>query len=42
MHELEKKWVYIPNDSVVKSPIDQVLKYKNNLFDLQYEELYLL
>ena len=30
----KRKWVYIPNNSVVKSPIDQVLKYKNNLFDL--------
>ena len=35
----KKKWVYIPNDSVVKSPIDQVLKYKNNLFDLHVEKL---
>ena len=34
-----KKWVYIPNNSVVKSPIDQVLKYKNNLFDLHVEQL---
>lgn len=35
----KKKWVYIPNSSVVKSPIDQVLKYKNNLFDLHVEQL---
>ena len=35
----KKKWVYTPNDSVVKSPIDQVLKYKNNLFDLHVDKL---
>lgn len=35
----KKKWVYTPNESVVKSPIDQVLRYKNNLFDLHVEEL---
>lgn len=35
----KKKWVYIPNSSVVKSPIDQVLKYKNNLFDLHVDKL---
>lgn len=35
----KKKWVYTPNDSVVKSPIDQVLKYKNNLFDLHVDQL---
>lgn len=35
----KKKWVYTPNGSVVKSPIDQVLKYKNNLFDLHVEQL---
>lgn len=23
-----KKWIYIPNGAVIKSPIDQVLKYK--------------
>lgn len=34
-----KKWVFIPNNSVVKSPIDQVLKYKNNLFDLHVDKL---
>lgn len=34
-----KKWVYTPNDSVVKSPIDQVLKYKNNLYDLHVDKL---
>ena len=35
----KKKWVYTPNNSVVKSPIDQVLKYKNNLFDLHVDNL---
>ena len=35
----KKKWVYTPNNSVVKSPIDQVLKYKNNLFDLHVDQL---
>lgn len=35
----KKKWIYIPNNSVVKSPIDQVIKYKNNLFDLHVEDL---
>lgn len=35
----KRKWVYTPNKSVVKSPIDQVLKYKNNLFDLHVEDL---
>lgn len=36
-----RKWRYKQNGSVVKSPIDQVLKYKNNLFDLHVEELLL-
>lgn len=35
----KKKWFYTPNGSVVKSPIDQVLKYKNNLFDLHVDQL---
>lgn len=35
----KKKWVYKPNNSVVKSPIDQVLKYKDNLFDLHVDQL---
>lgn len=35
----KKKWVYIPNDAVVKSPIDQVLKYKDNLFELHVDNL---
>lgn len=35
----KRKWVYTPNNSVVKSPIDQVLKYKNNLFDLHVQDL---
>ena len=34
-----RTWVYTPNKSVVKSPIDQVLKYKNNLFDLLVTDL---
>lgn len=34
-----KKWIYAPNGSVVKSPIDQVLKYKHNLFDLHVPDL---
>ena len=34
-----KKWIYSPNGSFVKSPIDQVLKYKNNLFDLHVDKL---
>ena len=28
----KKKWLFIHNNAVTKSPIDQVLKYKNNLF----------
>lgn len=36
-----RKWRYVKNDSVVKSPIDQVLKYKKNLFDLHIEDLLL-
>ncbi len=35
----KRKWVYKPNGSVVKSPLDQVLKYKNNLFDLHVPNL---
>lgn len=35
----KRKWVYKPNKSVVKSPIDQVLKYKSNLFDLHVDNL---
>lgn len=35
----KKKWIYSPNGAVVKSPIDQVLKYKNNLFDLHVDKL---
>lgn len=34
-----RKWVCNTNNSVTKSPIDQVLKYKNNLFDLHVEDL---
>jgi nuclease-related domain protein len=35
----KKKWVYSPTNAHVKSPIDQVLKYKNNLFDLHVDKL---
>lgn len=35
----KKKWVYTGNCSIVKSPIDQVLKYKTNLFDLHVPDL---
>lgn len=35
----KKKWVFIPNNSVVKSPLDQVLKYKSNLYDLHVKDL---
>lgn len=35
----KKKWVYTPNGSIVKSPIEQVLRYKNNLFDLHVDKL---
>ncbi len=35
----KKKWVYSPNNAIVKSPIDQVLKYKSNLFDLHVDKL---
>lgn len=35
----KKKWVYLPNNSVVKSPLSQVYKYKENLFDLHVDKL---
>ena len=35
----KKKWIYKSNGSVVKSPIDQVLKYKDNLFELHVDKL---
>ncbi len=35
----KKHWVYTPNHSRVKSPIDQVKKYKENLYDLHVPEL---
>lgn len=35
-----KMWVLNSNESVVKSPIDQVYKYKKNLFDLHVDELF--
>lgn len=37
----KRKWVFIPNNSIVKSPIDQVIKYKKNLFDLHVADLLL-
>lgn len=35
----KRKWVYMPNNAVTKSPIDQVFKYKNNLYDLHVKDL---
>ena len=35
----KKQWIYTPNHSRVKSPIDQVRKYKENLYDLHVPEL---
>jgi len=35
----KKKWIYKPNNAVVKSPIKQVKKYKQNLFDLHVDKL---
>lgn len=35
----KKKWVLTPNGAIKKSPIDQVLKYKDNLFDLHVDKL---
>lgn len=35
----KKRWIYKPNSSLVKSPIDQVLKYKNNLYELHVDKL---
>lgn len=35
----KRKWIFTPNNSIVKSPIDQVLKYKENLFDLHVKDL---
>ena len=35
----KKKWVYNSNGSIVKSPLDQVLKYKENLFNLHVDKL---
>ena len=34
-----KQWEFNRDGSVVKSPIDQVIKYKNNLFDLHVDKL---
>ena len=35
----KKKWVYTPENAVVKSPIDQVRKYKDNLYELHVPDL---
>ena len=35
------KWHLIKNDTPIKSPLSQVESYKNNLFQLHVEELYL-
>lgn len=35
----KKKWILNQDGSVVKSPIDQVLKYKRNLYDLHVDKL---
>ncbi len=35
----KKRWIYTPNQSPVKSPINQVIKYKENLFDLHVQDL---
>ena len=37
-----KRWIYTPNNSIIKkSPISQVYKYKENLFDLHVDKLLL-
>lgn len=35
----KKRWIYKQNNAVVKSPIEQVYKYKENLFDLHIPTL---
>lgn len=35
----QKRWIYTPNKSIVKSPIDQIRKYKSNLYNLHVPEL---
>ncbi len=35
----KRKWKLILNDSLLKSPLDQVLQYKNNLYNLHIENL---
>lgn len=35
----KRKWIYTPNNSVVKSPIDQVIRYKKNLYDIHVPDL---
>lgn len=35
----KKRWIFTQNGALVKSPIDQVLKYKENLYNLHVPEL---
>lgn len=35
----KKQWIYTPNGSIVKSPVSQVLKYKENLYNLHVNQL---
>ena len=35
----KKRWIYKQNHAIVKSPIEQVYKYKENLFDLHIPTL---
>lgn len=37
--DAKKRWIYKQNQAVVKSPIEQVYKYKENLFDLHIPTL---
>lgn len=36
----KKNWVLKSNGTVIKSPLSQLLNYKNNLFELHIEDLY--
>jgi len=35
----KKKWVYTKENAIVKSPIDQVLRYKKNIYNLHIKDL---
>lgn len=35
----KRRWIYTQNGAVVKSPLDQVVKYKKNLYDLHVDKL---